>query len=330
MIGSFLRHRPATVLWPSGLWRTASSRRSGWRGPAVTGRVGSVPAHVGLSVVEVDRSDRQSRRAHGKSDPLDAYAAARAVVSGLAAVVPKLRDGRVEAIRALRVARSSAVKARTQATNQIKALIVTGPSELREQLRHLRTPKIVSVCARLRPGNNLGDPEQATKTALRRLAKRHQQLSEEISEADHEIAQLVGEVAPELLSLLGVGPEVAGQLLTSAGDNPDRITSEAAFAHLCGVRPGPGQQRPRSSAPTQPGWRPPRQQRPLHHRAQPTPLRPQKPRLRRTPHPGRTLEIGDHPVFEALRRPRDLQRPCPGPISRTSPASTCQCIGASA
>lgn len=194
---------------------------------------------VELSVVEVNRSDRQSRRAHGKSDPLDAYAAARAVVSGLAAVVPKLRDGRVEAIRALRVARSSAVKARTQATNQIKALIVTGPPELREQLRHLRTPKIVSICARLRPGNKLGDPEQATKTALRRLARRHQQLSEEISEADHEIAQLVGEVAPDLLSLLGVGPEVAGQLLTSAGDNPDRITSEAAFAHLCGVAPVP-------------------------------------------------------------------------------------------
>jgi transposase len=133
-------------------------------------------------------------------------------VSGLAAVVPKLRDGRVEAIQALRVARSSAVKARTQATNQIKALIVTGPPELREQLRHLRTPKIVSICARLRPGNKLGDPEQATKTALRRLARRHQQLSEDISEADHEIAQLVGEVAPDLLSLLGVGPEVAGQL----------------------------------------------------------------------------------------------------------------------
>ena len=135
--------------------------------------------------------------AHGKSDPLDAYAAARAVLSGSAAVVPKLRDGRVEAIRALRVARSSAVKARSQATNQIKALIVTGPPELREQLRHLPTAKIIAICARLRPGQQLGDPEQATKTALRRLARRHQQLSEEITEADHEIAQLVGEVAPD-------------------------------------------------------------------------------------------------------------------------------------
>jgi len=194
---------------------------------------------VGRTVVEVDRPDRKSRRAHGKSDPLDAYAAAKAVLSGSAAGVPKLRDGRVEAIRALRVARSSAVKARSQATNQIKALIISGPPELREQLRHLPTAKIIASCARLRPGHQLGDPAQATKTALRRLAPRHQQLSEEIADADLEIAQLVGEVAPDLLTLAGVGPEVAGQLLTSAGDNPDRITSEAAFAHLCGVAPVP-------------------------------------------------------------------------------------------
>src|SRR4029453_13305617 len=106
----------------------------------------------GLTVIEVDRPDRRARRAHGKSDPLDAYAAAPAVLSGSAAVVPKLRDGRVEAIRALRVARSSAIKARSQATNQIKALIVTGPPELRERLRDLRTPMIVAACARLRPG----------------------------------------------------------------------------------------------------------------------------------------------------------------------------------
>ena len=154
-------------------------------------------------------------------------------------VVPKLRDGRVEAIRALRVARSSAVKARSQATNQIKALIVTGPAQLREQLRHMPTGMIIAACARLRPGHNLGDAEQATKTALRRLARRHQQLSEEIAEADHELDQLVHQVAPALLALPGVGPEVAGQVLTSAGDNPNRIKSEAAFAHLCGAAPIP-------------------------------------------------------------------------------------------
>ena len=229
---------------------------------------------VGLTVVEVDRPDRKSRRVHGKSDPLDAYAAAKAVLSGSAAGVPKLRDGRVQAIRALRVTRSRAVKARSQATNQSKALIISGPAELREQLRHLPTHKIITSCARWRPGHQLGDPEQATKTALRRLARRHQQLSEQISEADHQITQLAGQVTPDLLALTGVGPEVAGQLLTRAGDNPDRITSEAGVRPSRRRRARPGQQRPRPPTPTQPKRRPPRQQRPLHRRPQPAPLDP--------------------------------------------------------
>jgi len=109
-----------------------------------------------------------------------------------------LWDGRVGAIRALRVARSSAVKAQSQATNQIKALIISGPPELGEQLRHRPTAKIVSICARLRPGHQLGDREQATKIALHRPARRHQQLSEEICDADLEITQLVADVAPDL------------------------------------------------------------------------------------------------------------------------------------
>ena len=120
-----------------------------------------------LTVVEVDRPDRKSRRAHGKSDPLDAYAAAKAVLSGSAAGTPKLRDGRVEAIRTLRVARSSAVKARSQATNQIKALIISGPPELREQLRHLPTAKIVARCARLRSASVLRTTVGLTDTPSR-------------------------------------------------------------------------------------------------------------------------------------------------------------------
>jgi transposase len=135
--------------------------------------------------------------------------------------------------------RSSAVKARTQASNQLKALIVTGSPGLRQQLRHLSTSLIITHCARLRPSPDLGDPGQATKTALRRLARRHQQLSEEITEADRELHQLVRDVAPALLDLPGVGPEVAGQVLISLGDNADRLKSEAAFAHLCGAAPIP-------------------------------------------------------------------------------------------
>ncbi len=192
-----------------------------------------------VDVVEVDRPDRKARRAHGKSDPLDAYAAARAALSGSATGTPKTRNGVVESIRALRVARSSAVKARTQATNQLKALLLSGPAELREQLRHLNTTTLIATCARLRPTTELTDPEQATKTALRRLARRHQQLNEEIAEADGELRTLVAQAAPRLLALPGVGVEVAGQLLTSVGDNPDRLHSESAFAQMCGVAPVP-------------------------------------------------------------------------------------------
>ncbi len=145
----------------------------------------------------------------------------------------------MEAIRALRVARRGAVKARTQATNQLKALLLTGPAELREKLRPLSTAALIDTCARLHPTGPLSDPEQATKLALRRLARRHQHLTEEITAADAELKGLVTATAPGLLTLLGVGVEVAGQLLTSAGDNPERLHSEAAFAHLCGVAPIP-------------------------------------------------------------------------------------------
>jgi transposase len=137
-----------------------------------------------IMVVEVDRPDRKARRAKGKSDPLDAYAAARAALSGSASGTPKLRDGQVEAIRALRVVRRSAVKARTQAVNQLRALLLTGPAELREQLRSLSPTMLITTCARLRPTADLADPEQAVKTALRRLARRHQDLTEEIRDAD--------------------------------------------------------------------------------------------------------------------------------------------------
>ena len=193
----------------------------------------------GVRVVEVDRPDRKSRRAKGKSDPLDAYSAARSVLAGAATGDPKTRDGQVEAIRVLRVARSSAVKARTQTSNQMKALLVAGPAELREQLRHLSTALLVKACADLRPGTDLAAPLPATKAALRILARRHRYLAEEIGTADATLKILLAAAAPQLLALTGVGVENAGQLLVTAGDNPDRLTSEAAFAHLTGVAPVP-------------------------------------------------------------------------------------------
>jgi transposase len=208
----------------------------------------------GVRVVEVDRPDRKTRRDHGKSDSIDAYAAARAAASGRASGTPKARTGEVETLRVLRVARSGAVHTRAKALTQLKSLIVTAPDALRAQLRGLDGSRLVTTCARLQPAREattttpntkrprrgrLVDPTAATKRALASIAQRIQQLDDEITELDDDIDTIITPLAPTLLSLLGVGPDVAGQLLVTAGDNPDRISTEAAFAHLCGVAPIP-------------------------------------------------------------------------------------------
>jgi transposase len=193
---------------------------------------------AGLRVVEVDRPDRKARRMHGKSDPIDAYAAATAVTSGRATGTPKARGGIVEAIRALRVPYRSAIKARTQAINQARQLLVTAPEALRAALRNRSATDLARACARLRPAD-LTDPTGATKAALRRLGRRILALNEEIDELKVALHDLTARAAPDLLELKGVGPDVAGQLLATAGDNPDRLRSEAAFAHLCGAAPIP-------------------------------------------------------------------------------------------
>jgi len=120
-----------------------------------TGAYGAGPTRAatasGVTVVEVDRPDRKSRRFDGKSDPIDAYAAARAALSGRASGTPKSRDGDVEMIRVLRVSRSSAIKGSIVAKTQLKAIIKSCPDELRDDLRHLDGAALISKCARLRP-----------------------------------------------------------------------------------------------------------------------------------------------------------------------------------
>ncbi len=198
---------------------------------------------AGQSVIEVDRPDRKTRRQRGKSDPIDAYAAAAAVLSGAAAGTPKTRDGAVEAIRTLRVARRSAMKGRTQAINQLKALVLTGPAELRQTLAGQTTRQLLTTCRRLRadkrPAEAADPVTAAAKIALRRLARRIAALTEEIDELDADLRPLVAGAAPALMAVYGVGTEVAAQLLVTAGDNPDRLRSEAAFAQLCGTAPLP-------------------------------------------------------------------------------------------
>jgi transposase len=193
---------------------------------------------VGIEVFEVNRPNRQHRRRHGKSDATDAEAAARAVLSGEATAIPKARTGIVESIRVLRVARSSALKARTQATNQLRDLILTAPVALREELRPLTTRQRVDRCAHLRPATT-SDPDAATRRALRSLARRHVALTVEINELTRDLDQLLAAAAPNLIAQHGVGTDVAAKLLVAAGDNPDRISNEAAFAALCGASPVP-------------------------------------------------------------------------------------------
>jgi transposase len=193
-------------------------------------------ASQNVQVVEVDRPNRRLRRKRGKSDATDAEAAARAALNGEATGLPKASNGLVESLRALRVARRSAVKARTQAFNQIRDLIVTAPEELRSKLRALNGDSRIEVCARLRPDPSM-DPTSATKTALLSLARRHQGLSEEIARLDEALGKICAELNPALLGAFGVGSETASALLVAAGDNPERMRSDASFAALCGASP---------------------------------------------------------------------------------------------
>jgi transposase len=193
----------------------------------------------GARVFEVDRPKRRDQYRSGKSDPIDAELAARAVLAGTATGRPKDADGEVEMIRTLRVTRRCAVKARAQAVNQLKNLLITAPEELRSELRELSTAKLVAKASGFRPGTNPSDVEAATKFAMRSVARRHQRLSEEISELDAQLDRIVTQAAPELVAVEGVGTDTAASLLIAAGDNPERLRDEAAFAHLCGVAPIP-------------------------------------------------------------------------------------------
>lgn len=192
----------------------------------------------GALVIEVSRPDRATRHRLGKSDPIDAEAAARAVLAGTATGTPKDGDARVEMIRILKLTRDSAVKSQTQAFNQVKAVLVTAPPELREALHGLPRISLLERCAALRAGE-LTSPLAATKHALRLLARRVLALRAEAKALQAELSTLTAAAAPTLVSLVGVGPDSAAALLISAGDNPQRLRSEAAYAALCGTNPLP-------------------------------------------------------------------------------------------
>lgn len=188
----------------------------------------------GVQVVEVIRPNRQVRRMRGKSDPIDAYAAAATTLAESRLPVPKSADGPVEAIRYLLLTRRSAVKARSAAQVQLKSLMVTAPEALRQRFRGVSDKSLIQGLSRLHP--RATDP---ISVALKSLARRHQYLSHEIVELEAKLAQLVSGANPGLVAARGIGTVTAAQLLVTAGDNPERLRSEAAFAALCGASPIP-------------------------------------------------------------------------------------------
>ncbi|GGI01797.1 IS110 family transposase [Arthrobacter liuii] len=192
----------------------------------------------GLTVLEVN-PNRAARRLKGKSDPLDAYQAAKSVLEGRTRAIPKAKDGPVECLRIVRSGRASAIKARTAAINQIKALLVSAPDKIRAKYRAMATPALITALQRTRPTGHLADPEYVTLLTLKALAVRCQALGTEIEAADAALKEILDSYAPLLCDLPGVGTEVASQLLITFGDNPDRLGNEAQFASLVGVAPVP-------------------------------------------------------------------------------------------
>jgi len=193
----------------------------------------------GAEVIEVNRPSRKAdRRANGKSDTLDAEHAAREVLAGTATAVPKTADGAIETLRLVKIARDTAMKAHTSAMIALKATLVTGDDELRAELEHLTNFKLIVACAALAP-EDLTSPAGAMRHVLGSLARRWLALHEEIKVHSRLLKQLTKATAPALIEAFGIGPDVATELLLAAGDNTDRIRSEAAFAKLCGACPIP-------------------------------------------------------------------------------------------
>jgi transposase len=222
--------------WASGLGQVLAFGVEG------TGSYGAALASMlrrhGHRVVEVARPDRRDRRLRGKNDLLDAENAARSVLAQKATATPKTHDGAVEMMRQIKVAKDTAVKARTAAMICLKTLLVTAPPELREQLEPLSKAALLERCAALRPGA-VTSPLAAAKHALRAMARRWRDLDVEIKEHEALLAALTRQVAPQLVEAFGIGPDTAAEVLIVAGDNPARVRSEGAWARMCGVAPIP-------------------------------------------------------------------------------------------
>ncbi len=300
--------------------RTGRATPGSRRGPRSVGQVtswgveGTGSYGVGLAsylrrnghrLIEVNRGDRRGRRTNGKTDTLDAEAAARTVLSGEATAVPKSADGTVEMIRQIKIARDTARKARTAAIVTLKALIVTSPADLREQLDGLTDKVLMNQCAGFRPGA-VTTPTASAKHSLRALARRYQALDAEIGSHDVILDELTTAHAPTLRDGFGIGADTAAELLIVFGDNPDRVRSGGSVRQALRCLPDPRGLRDHQPAPTLPSRTPRSQRCPLPGRPRAHAVPPTDHRLRRPPHRRRPLQARHHALPQAVPRPRSL------------------------
>lgn len=194
----------------------------------------------GVEVLEVTTPDKHDRRKRGKNDDLDAQNAAHAAFAGRRTATPKSREGMIEALRVLRACRKTAVAARRVALQMIHNTIVSAPDDLRDSLRQMTRMQLVRTLAACRPdSSDFRSLISAYRISLRSLARRYMELNDEVADLDVMIIAIVEELAPQLVTRNSIGHGSAAQLLLTAGDNPERLRSEAGFAALCGASPVP-------------------------------------------------------------------------------------------
>lgn len=258
----------------------------------------------GLTVLEVNRPNRAARRLKGKSDPLDAYQAAKSVLEGRTTSIPKAKDGPVECMRILRAGRASALKARTAAINQIKCLLVSAPDKLRGNYRAMATPALLPALQRTRPSGHTTDPEYVTLLTLKALATRCQSLAAEIATADAALKEIIDAYAPMLCDLPGVGTDVASQLHCRRQPGPVAKRSPVRFTRR--GRPSTGIIRQDNAPPAQPRRRPQSQPCPLSSGPGPHGVMPKDQGLRGKTHRGGQEQTGNHALPQTLRSPGNL------------------------
>lgn len=196
--------------------------------------------NAGVEVLEVTTPDKHDRRKRGKNDDLDAQNAAHAAFAGNRTVTPRSRDGMIESLRVLKACRKTAVVVRRIALQMIQNTIVCAPDGLREALRQMTRMQLVRTLAAWRPDlTDYRNVDSAYRISLKSLGRRYLELHDEIADLDAMIGAIVDELTPNLVARNSIGHGGAAQLLLTAGDNPERLHSEASFAALCGVSPVP-------------------------------------------------------------------------------------------